>query len=256
MDNRLTILKLSEKAEACIKELEKEIGNYGVLIRDYQGDEGAKVTLDHEKKLVIVEINEKMLKNDSEEDINSTIAHETTHEILSFKKGHYRLNISKFGLIIGRIETMIEDIIVNKIIYEKNYRAYSPQYFDEVELEIKILHESKDVYKMYNQDPIYKNVFMVSRYIQAWGYLEYSNLNEIDKETLCKYLETFQKSYPEQHEKAKKIKEIILKNNIFKAEGYNKTIWECLEIFDFINLVYIYCMFKNKDGHFERRFIY
>ena len=66
MDNRLTILKLSEKAEACIKELEKEIGNYGVLIRDYQGDEGAKVTLDHEKKLVIVEINEEMLKNDSD----------------------------------------------------------------------------------------------------------------------------------------------------------------------------------------------
>ena len=251
MDNRITILKLSEKAKACIEELEKEIGNYNVLIRDCQGEEGAMVTLDHDNKRVIVEINEEMLKNEPEEEINSTIAHEITHEILSFKKGHHRLSVSKFRNIVGRIETMIEDIVVNKTIQEKNYRVFTNQYIDDVRLEIDVLLKGKDVYEMYDQDPIYKRIFMVSRYIQAWGYLEYLNLDKTDTEIFREFLEIFQKSYPEQYEKAQKIKEVISKNNIFKAEGYNKTIWKCLEIWGFIDLVYIYYMFKNKDDNFE-----
>ena len=109
---------------------------------------------------------------------------------------------------------------------------------------------------MYDQTPIYKNVFMIARYIQAWGYLKYFNLDETAIKTLSEFLELFQKSYPEQYERAKKIKEIIIKNNIFEAEGYNKTIWECLEIWGFINLVYIYYMLKNKDGKFEHNFIH
>jgi len=258
MNNRLTTLKLSKKARACIEKLEREIGDYKVLIQGYQGWEGALTTLDHKNKKVIIEINEKMYKNEPEEEINSTIAHETTHEILSFKKGHYRLTVIKFKEAIGRIETMIEDIVVNKIIYEKNYRPFVAQYLDDVKKrEIEVLLEGKDAYEEFNQDLIYKNVFMVARYIQAWGYLlKYFNLDETTRETLSEFLELFQKSCPEEYKRAKKITEIIIKNNIFKAEGYNKTICECLKIWDFINFVYFYFMFKNKDGKFERRFIH
>lgn len=220
MENRLTILKLSEKAKACIEELKREIGDYDILIHDYPVEEGARVRLDHNDRRIIVEINEKMLKNEPEEEIDSTIAHETTHEILSFKKGHYRLTVTKFREIIGRIETMIEDIVVNKIIYKKNYRPYSVQYLNDVKKkEIEVLLEGKDPYKEFDQFPIYKNVFMIARYIQAWGYLKYFSLDETASETLSEYLELFQKSYPEEYKRAKKIKEIIIKNNIFEAEG-------------------------------------
>jgi len=78
---------------------------------------------------------------------------------------------------------------------------------------------------------------MVFRYILAWGYLEYLNSDKIDKKTLHKFLKVFQKSCPKQYEEAKKIKEIILKNDIFTRKGYDKTIKECLDLWNLTNLV-------------------
>ena len=229
---KLTILKLSKKVEAYVEEVEnaiKETG-YTVLIENYHG-EGARVTLDHERKYIHVEINEEEYKKEPEEEIDSTIAHEVTHEFLSLKKKHCRIRCGEeVKDTVGRLETMIEDIVVNKIIEEKNYRPYSIQYLDDVRLKIDILRKGEDVYEMYDYDPIYKKMFMLSRYIQAWGTLQYFNSGEIDKKTIHKYEKQFQKSYPKQYEEAKKIKEIILENNIFTPEGYNKTIKECFII--------------------------
>lgn len=237
---KLTILKLSEKVKAYIEEVEKETG-YTVLIENYRDDKGASVKLDHERKHIHVGINEEEYKKDLEEEIDSTIAHEVTHEFLSLKKKYCRLRCGpEAGKTVGRLATMIEDIVVNKIIQEKNYRPHSTMYLDTVKRETKSARKGIDFYKEFDYDPIYKNRFIISRYIQAWGFLQYFNSGDIDKKTIHKFEKVFQKSYPKQYEEAKKIKEIILKNDIFTSEGYNKTIKECLELWNLTNLVEIY----------------
>ena len=240
---KLTMLKLSEKVRAYIEEVEKETG-YNVSIENFQGGD-ARVTLDHKHKYIHVEINEEGYKEDSEEEIDFTIAHEVTHEFLSLKKKYCRLSCGdEMRDTVERIETrlasMIEDIVVNKIIQKKNYRPYSTQCLDDVKWETKLARKGLDCYKSYNNDPTYKDMYMVSRYIQAWGILRYFNPGEINKKTIHKFLKIFQKSYPKQYEEAEKIKEIILENDIFTREGYCKTIKECLDLWNFTHLVGIY----------------
>lgn len=249
MISELKILKLSEKVKTYVEKIEKETG-YTVLIENYQG-EAAKVTLNHERKYIHVEINEgeyikdlkKGSKEELKEEIDHTIAHEVTHELLSLKKKYCRLRCgSEARKTIERLVIMIEDIVVNEFIQKKNYRPYSTQYLNEIKLEIKIMRKGLDVYEMYNNDPdpMHKNMFMISRYIQAWECLKYLNLDNNSKKIIYKYLKQFQKSYLKQHEEAEKVKEIILKNDIFTPEGYNKAIKKCLDLWNLTNLVEIY----------------
>ena len=208
--------------------------------------------LDHEHKYICVGINEEEYKKDSQEEIDSTIAHEVTHEFLSLKKKYCRLKCGpKEGKTVGLLAIMIEDIVVDKIIQEKNYLPYSTRYLDTVKRETKSARKGTDYYKEFDYDPMYKDRFIVSRYIQAWEFLKYFNSGEIDKKTLYKFLKIFQKSYPEQYEEAKKIKEIILENDIFTSEGYNNAIKRCLKLWNLIGLVDIYiCINKNGDIKF------
>jgi len=231
----LTILKLSEKVKAYVEEVERETG-YTVSIENFQGED-ARVTLDHKHKYIHVEINEEGYKEDSEEEIDHTIAHEVTHEFLSLKKKYCRLSCGDemrdtVERLVIRLASMVEDIVVNKIIQKKNFRPDYTQYL--------LARKGLDYHGMYNSDPIYNDMFMVSRYIQAWGILRYFNPGEIDKKTIHEFLKIFQKSYPKQHEEAKKIKGIILENNIFTPEGYCKTIKKCLDLWNFTHLVGIY----------------
>ena len=242
---KITILKLSEKVKTYVEEVEKETG-YTVLIENFHG-KGAAVTLDHEHKYIHVEINEeeyikdleKGSEEEIEEEIDHTIAHEVTHEFLSLKKKYCRVRCgSKVRKTVEILVTMIEDIVVNKIIQEKNYRPYSTKYLDDINLDIEDIRKGRVCCEIHNDDPIYK--FMVFRYILAWGFLKYLNLGEIDKKTIHKLLKIFQKSCPKQYAEAKKIKEIILENDIFTPEGYNNTIKKCLDLWNLTNLVEIY----------------
>jgi len=149
--------------------------------------------------------------------------------------------------------TMIEDVVVNKIIQEKNYRPYSTKYLDDVKQDIEDIRKGKVCYYETHADPGHKDKFdkfMVFRYILAWGFLKYLNLGEIDKKTIHKFLKIFQKSCPKQYEEAKKIKGVILENNIFTPEGYCKIIKKCLDLWNLTHLMGIYtCQrydFKNK----------
>ncbi len=245
MDNKLTILKLSKKVKAYIEEVKKETG-YNVSIEDFQG-KGAMVTLDHECKYIRVEINEEEYKKDSEEEIDYTIAHEVTHEFLSLKKKYCRIRCGPEEKEPVRIlATMIEDVVVDKIIQEKNYRSSYTKYLDDVKGDIKFFrkhaNKDRDFFEVHKDDPRYKFLFkyMVFRYILAWEYVEYLNSDKIDKKTIHKFLKIFQKSCPKLYEEAENIKKIILENNIFTPEGYDNTIKECLDLWNLTNLVEIY----------------
>ena len=211
MLSELKILKLSKKVEAYIEKFKKET-EYNVSIKDFKG-KGARVTLDHENKVILVEINEEEFKNESEKEIDYTIAHEVTHELLSLKKKYCRIRaVSELNEILEILATMIEDIVVDNIIQEKNFSSDYNFYLNERNNSIKFIREYAHKHRNYfdvDKDELrFKR--MVADYILAWNYFKYLKSDKINKKTLGKFLNTIQKFCPKQYEEAEKIKNIIM----------------------------------------------
>lgn len=245
------ISKLSDKLKKYIKKAEEETGR-SVLIKNVQdvGLNGMSAVFRLDPKHILVEIVEKKfcdLKGEiDQEGIECVIAHEVTHGLLAYKKKYYQFNI------VGRrneleedsvslINSMIEDLVVNKIMHENNFQLLPKRYIKRVKDEIEDLRKKKDCYENFNKyPPIFKDRLILYRYMLAWGVLRYFIPGKIDKETIYKFLKIFQKSYPRQYEEAEQIIKIILENDIFTPEGCCKTIKRCLALWNLTNLVEIY----------------
>lgn len=246
-------LQLSEKLEKYIKKIEEETGRPSLIKNvQYVGFDVMVSAFRLDPEFILAEIIEEKFYDSkgeiNQEDIECMIAHEVTHGLLTYKKKYCQF---KFVLTPSELEessasllfTMIEDIVVNKIIDKKHFLQplIKPYINWTSNREIKPLSEGKDCYEYFNKySPIFKDRYMVSRYIQAWGFLKYFNFNDYNKGIINKYLEIFQKSYPRQYEQAIKIKDIILENDIFTPEGYCNTIKECLDLWNLTHLVGIF----------------
>ena len=86
---------------------------------------------------------------------------------------------------------MIEDIVVNKIVQDEGFAALAPRYLDIVKKEIAAALEGKDYYAKYAYSPVFKNRFMVFRFILAWGCMRYHNLKPAALKTLGRFLKQF-----------------------------------------------------------------
>lgn len=255
MDNKLTILKLSEKVKAYIKETEEET-NREVYIKGIQ-DVGmigmtARFMVNCNSKNIYVEIielsycDEKGNLKQEQGEIDRTIAHEITHGLLAYKEKYCQFKFfgDKKDLedSISLLASSIEDIVVNIIIKKNSFKPISQNYLNEVvKPATEDMRKGKDIFERFNYSSILRKSFMMSIYIQAWGYLQYNfDLDNIDKKNLHKLLKVFHKRYPEESKIAEKITKTIKVNNIFTAKGYNEVIKKCLDLWDLTNLVEIY----------------
>jgi len=250
MDNKLTTLKLSEKLKEYIKKVEKETGR-PVLLKSAQdvGLYGMNAVFKLDPKYIHVEIIEEKYYDSKgeidQEGIECVIAHEVTHGLLAYKKKYYQFYIvpkcnkleeDSFRLICS----MIEDLVVHKIMQENNFRLLPKRYINKVKDEIEDLRKGKDCYENFNKyPPKLKDRFIVYRYMLAWGILRYFIPGEIDKKTIYKFLKIFQKSYPKQYKEAEQIIKIIFEKDIFTRDGQCKTIKKCLALWNLTNLVEI-----------------
>jgi hypothetical protein len=194
----LNILKLSEKLKEYIKEVEEETGR-PVLIKNVLdvGLNGMSAVFRLDPKYIRVEIIEKIFYGSKgeidQEGIECVIAHEVTHGLLAYKKNYCRLDIvHKCNKLeedsIDLIHSMIEDLVVNKIMHENNFQLLPKRYINRVNDEIEDLRKGKDCYENYNKyPPIFKNRFMVYRYILAWGVLRYFIPGEVDKKLFINF---------------------------------------------------------------------
>ena len=145
-----------------------------------------------------------------------------------------------------KLVSMVEDIVVDKIILEKNYRSSYSVYLNDIRKDIQFIRKSvsknKDFFKLNKNDSKYRLelVIGVFGYIVAWSDLEYFKWDKFNRKLLRKYLRIIQKSCSEQYEVAEKVKNIILKNNIFTAKGYDEAIKQCLGLLNLTNEVIIY----------------
>ena len=236
------MLELSEKIKAYIEKIEKETGrSVSIKMVPDVGLRGMKAEFELDPEYIRV----KIVQNIETEKIEQSIAHEITHGFLAYKKKYCQLEylyepneIEENSVNI--IVTMIEDIVVNKIINKENFQPYPHDYLVKIQNDTKNIRKSKGRFPQLHQDPVLNDRIMILRYIGAWGFLKYLNLDSFSRRIISKFIKCFKKSYPTQYEAAGQIEKIILENNIFTSEGYNKTIKECLDLWNLTSLVRIY----------------
>jgi hypothetical protein len=235
--------KLSECLEGYIKKIEKETNRFAQIKNVKSvGISGIFAGFMLDPTCIVVEVVEEDFLNlkeerNQQEAIDCVIAHEVTHGLLAYGRNYCQHNLvldntELKGRSADILFTMIEDIVVNKTVDENNlFQPIIKVYIDRViEREIIPLREGKDCYEVNNHFLIYRNRFMVWRYIQAWSALRYFDFDNDDKKVINEYLERFQNKYPQQYEQAIKTKEIISENDIFTVEGFYKTIKKCLDL--------------------------
>jgi len=159
-----------------------------------------------------------------------SIAHEATHGYLVYKLGYSTFRTKRKPTknetnYVNILFSMIDDIVVNKIIQEEGFLPFSPRYLSQVEIETKEAHKAS--YKLYDglpHDLLFKDRYMVLRYIVAWGLVRYCDLEPYARRKIHKYLKAFQRSYSKQFTMADQIREVILQHDIFSAHGHSKTV--------------------------------
>ena len=245
---RLFMFLLSDKLHAYIAKVENETGRK-VLIQSVQnvGLSGMMARFSEHPTHILIEVVQ-VLKHD--EQIEHSIAHEATHGLLAYAKGYCRIKLKHSMPIlesnsIGILATMIEDIVVNKIIQENGFLPFNSKYLETVKKETKALRRNQDYYQKY-QNP-FKDRFMVFRYIMAWGFLKYYDLDESSRKIIARFENDFRLSCPKQYKTANQIKDILMQHNIFTAEGYCQAIRESLKLWELYNLVNINS-YKSRVG--------
>jgi len=159
-----------------------------------------------------------------------SIAHEATHGYLVYKLGYLTLRTKRKPTRneaghVNLLFTMIDDIVVNKIIQKEGFPPFSPIYLSQVEIETKEAHKAS--YKLYDELPhdlLFKDRWIVLRYIIAWGFIRYYDLEPYARKIIYKYLKAFQKSYAKQFIMADQIREIILQHDIFSTNGHREAV--------------------------------
>ncbi len=176
----------------------------------------------------------------STDDRERSVAHEATHGYLMHKlkfcRPIFHENVDdNYKRDVHLLFTMLEDIVVNKIIQYNGFHPFGHEYLPMVTEEIKIAHkgeeEGEKFYKRFTDNPHLEALLMISRYIIAWGFLKYYHLEPHEEKLILEFTQTFQKYYPDYYKFCVKIEEIIEENNIFIANDECRAIQLILHLF-------------------------
>lgn len=179
---------------------------------------------------------------DKPEEAEHNIAHEATHGLLVYEKHYcapmfFPFVFERFAERAKLIITTVEDIVVFKILSQEGFVPFSPVYLDEVRKETSVASKHTNYYQRYSHDPIYKNLYIIHRYIIAWGLSKYCDIDATTNAILNAFLLSIESAYPKHFAMIKRIKEIVEKNDIFTAEGCCKAIDAMLSIWNLSRFV-------------------
>ncbi|MGB9978496.1 hypothetical protein [Methanobacterium sp.] len=235
--------EFSVKLTDYLKKIENETGKeVRILESPYLGLKGMWAGFRYHPDYIIIIIRSDIQKTN--ETLERSIAHEATHGYILFKKKYCRGEFPESiedsdKRDIQLIFTMVDDIVVNKIIFENGFTPFGVEYLAVVQKEIDSMLTGVDFYRQFSDDLLFDDLLMITRYIIAWGFLEYFNLKHEEYGTLKKYVDVFKDTYPLQYEITNQIKQIIKDNDIFTSSGHCKTMTLILKLLKFDKLVKI-----------------
>jgi hypothetical protein len=237
----MTTLKLSEKLATYLNNIQKETGRE-VKFKNADGVGMPGMVAVFREHPYCIDV---LIAADSqltEAELEHSIAHEATHGLLVYGRGYYTPFL-KHALSttekrsLDLLFTMIDDIVVNRIIDEAGFSPYSGIYLATVVEETEAVRKGEDYSNQFSDVPLLFSRFMVFRYIIAWGFLKYFNLEPQARRILKTFLNVFKKTYPSHYEMATKIKKIVVNNSIFTPEGHRKTVEGVLKLWGLQDLV-------------------
>lgn len=235
--------KFSTKLTDYLKKIETETGKeVKILESPYLGLKGMWAGFRYHPDYIIVIIRSDV--NKTNETLERSVAHEATHGYILFKKKYCK---GEFPESTGEndrkdiqlIFTMVDDIVVNKIISENGFTPFGVEYLAVVQKEVDSMIAGVDFYRQFSDDILFDDLLMITRYIIAWGFLEYFELNTTEYEILKKFVDVFKDTYPLQYEIISQIKQIIKNNGIFTSAGHCKAMVDILTLLKFDKLVKI-----------------
>lgn len=235
--------KFSSKLQNYLKKIEIETGRkVKVLKSPHLGLKGMWAAFSYHPNFIVVIVRSNIEKTN--DDLERSIAHEATHGYILFKKEYCRPDFTFTAedndkKDIQLLFTMIDDIVVNKIISQNGFSPYGSEYLPAVMNEIESMLAGVDIYRKFSDDLLFDDLLMITRYIIAWGFLEYFELDSSDLNIIKKFTEVFEYTYPLQYKIVMEIKKIITLNDIFTSSGHCKTMEEILKLLKFSNLVEI-----------------
>lgn len=237
-------VELSQKLSKYMNKIENETGRKIVIEgTDDVGLASMSAVFKEDPRGILVQIAlDRHDRQITDQEVEQSLAHEITHGLLLYKQGycgHFfkRPANNDEKKIVSILITMIDDIVVNKIIHENGFYPFSPIYLPMVKRETTAALRGRDIYNQISNDSLLKNRFIVFRYIMAWGFLKYFDLELNERKIIYRFLKSIQKSYPEQYKMAKQIEDIILQNDIFTPAGHHNTIEKILSLWSLEDLV-------------------
>ena len=102
-------------------------------------------------------------------------------------------------------------------VHSNGFSPFSPVYSANVQQETKVAYTRQMYHSDFIDDEEGLNQWMVLRYINAWGLVEYCSLDQNVKDIISEYLRAFKNAYPKQFGMADQIKIIVKQNNIFEG---------------------------------------
>jgi len=241
----LDYFQVSSRLEKYLRVIEEETGlPVKILQSPDLGITGARAAFNYHPDYTVVVLNSSQPR--LSEDLERSVAHEATHGYILHKLGYCRAvftekaseDVKKKANVLFSI---VEDLAVNRIIQENGFPPFGSEYLPMLKKEIEVAKagetEGEKFYSQFTSDLEFEDIIMVSRYILAWGFLRYYPLAPEIRVILQKFLEVYSKAYPHHYPHAAQVKEIILQNDVFTAQGECRAMQKIMKLWGFAGMV-------------------
>ena len=232
-------LKIKEYIRKIEEEISRKIDFIWVPKEQMPIDDAtAVISMSSERIIVLLNSSKKVSNTDWEH----CIPHEATHALLIYKHKYYnplpkRIPTKEEQVGVGLLVSMVDDIVVDTIIQKEGFPPFSDNYLPQIQETTINMTKGIAYNKLLPGYPKAKGIFIVLRYVTAWGNLKYNKLDENAEMILRNYLKSYPRFFPGQYKTANQTIDLISQYDIFTSEGRNKTIEAVLKIWHYDNLI-------------------
>lgn len=236
---------LYSRLESYLKKVERETSKPIKIIESHDlGIKGMLSAYRYHPDYIIIIIKAGVTR--FKRDMIRSIAHEATHGFLIFREGYCRpkfhKNLAEQLIKDARlIFTMLDDIVVNKIIQDNGFSPYGSEYIPSVKRETKAALNRENIYSSYSSDKLFQQILKSSRLVIAWAFLEFFNLDKSHKQVLKEFINAFRENFPQEYRLGMEITQIISKHNIFNSKGHGKALVEILDLWSLNEILELKC---------------